>query len=102
MFQSHKDYNIKEVLISSTIGEKRIDGRANLLPSGFTESLTFNFKRDLHIKNKQEVTFLANVKKFKSRTVVKILHSQKLSGLSTWPTCDFSPFQREKKNALKG
>lgn len=47
-------------------GRNRIDERANLLPSGFIESLTFNLERDLGIKNKQEVTFLANVKKFKS------------------------------------
>lgn len=47
-----------------------MDGQIHCIQSSLRVSNSI-LKGDLDIKNKQEVTFLANVEKFKSRTVAK-------------------------------
>lgn len=70
--KGQKDSNIS-ALISSAIGRKRIlDGQIHCIQGSQSVSHSA-LKKNLGITNKQEVTFLANVKKFKSPTVVKIL-----------------------------
>lgn len=65
MPKSQKDCNINK-LISSTIGKKEfMYGQIHCIQGSLRVTNSI-LKRDFCIKNKQEVTFLANVKKFKS------------------------------------
>lgn len=76
--KNQKDFNINE--LTSFKRGKRTYRWANLLHSEFTESLILSLIKKFEYYKQIVSHILANRKKFKFQTVVKIQHLQKLSG----------------------